>query len=674
MAGPWEKYAPPAESGPWTKYGSKEPAMSTTEDVVLSAGAGARSGILEGLSGMAGDAAAATGDVGAWIAEKLGASPETAETVRKVGRYATPFGGMLTTDEVREKITDPLMGDALKHKPQTTAGEYTKTGVEFLPAAVGNRASLLRRAAQVAIPAIASETAGQLTKDNPAIEPWARAAAAVFGGGVVAATQPRTAAQTVSRATQGATPQQLDDAERLFRQAEAQGTPITRFEAVQQVTNGGTRAGDVQRVVEGQGGLRDFMAQRPAQNEAAARQALDNITPPTNAPSTIGPAVGREAEGVVTDVRQGINRVTDPLYRASESTPPQTGVGPNAPRRVDAQTFQRIQQAPGWAEARDAVRNNPQLARYAQGMPDDSIAFLNEVQKYLATQADNAAGPMNAQRNQQISAGYGTDATTVRQAAEQASPEFAQAVQMQADLRQRFLDPLLQGPLGKIASRDTGTQDAINALFPRNPLPNSAQEIGRTVGVLARRNAYAARQLVRAHIESTFNQATKDLQSGANQFGGAGFVAKLRGNPQQAANLEASIRALPNGDDLWTGFDRFLEVLEAQGQRQRIGSNTSFNNEMLKDLSGGSVVGTGATLAGGGGLQIPSKVRDVVERWRLGRNVDEIARLITDPQGARVFRELARAEQGRGVVNQTIRLLFLAKAGASGSANSATTP
>lgn len=634
--------------------------MSTAEDVVRSAGAGARSGILEGLSGMAGDAAAATGDVGAWIANKLGASPETAETVRKVGRYATPFGGMLTTDEVREKITDPLMGDALKHEPQTTAGEYTKTGVEFLPAAVGNRASLLRRGAQVAIPAIASETAGQLT-EGTALEPWARAAAAVFGGGAVAATQPRTAAQTVSRATQGVTRQQLTEAEALFQQAQRQGTPITRFEAVQQVTKGGTRSGDMQRVVEGQGGLRDFMAPRPAQNEVAARQTLDTITPPTNAPSTIGPAVGREAEGVVTDVRQKINTITEPMYKAAET------------KKVDAATFQRIQQAPGWKEARKAVRSNPQLGRYVKGMPDDSVGFLNEVQKYLKTQGKNAAGPMNAQRNQQIAAGYGKDSKSIRTAAKTASPEFAQAVQVQADLRQRYLDPLLQGPIGKIASKDTGTQDAINALFPRNPLPNSQVEIGRTVGLLAKRNAYAARQLVRAHIESTFNQASKELQSGGNQFGGAGFAAKLRGNPQQAANLEASIRALPNGDDLWKGFDRFLEVLEAQGQRQRIGSQTAFNQEALKDLSGGSALGTSATLAAGGGLQIPSKVRDVVERWRLGRNVDEIARLITDPQGARVFRELA-TQEGVGVRNQVIRLLFLAKAGASGSANSATTP
>lgn len=644
--------------------GQGQAPMSTTEDVVRSAGAGARSGI-EMLLGSFGDVGTMQANVAGWAADKLGASPEVKDWAEWGARRATPFGMAPDTEFVQENVTDPTIGDALKHDPQTTAGEYTKTAVEFAPAALGNRASLVRRGAQVLVPAIASETAGQLT-EGTAAEPWARAIAAVLGGGTVAATENRSAGQAIANAMRGATEQQRRQAEVLFRQAQDQGTPITRLEAIQQVTGGGTRAGDLQRVVEGQGGLRDFMAARPGQNEAAARQAFDTVTPPTQAPSGIGPEVGQTAEGIVTDVRQGINRATDPLYRAAESTPPQTGVGPNAPRRVDAATFRRIQNAPGWAEARDAVRNDPQLARYAQGMPDDSIAFLNEVQKYLNQQGENAAGAINAQRNQQRAAGYGQDATTVRQAAEQASPEFAQAVQMQADLRARYLDPLLQGPIGKIASRDTATQDAINALFPQNPLPNSQAEIGRTVGMLSRRNAYAARQLVRAHIESTFNQATRELQSGANQFGGAGFAAKLRGNPQQAANLEASIRALPNGDDVWQGFNRFLTVLEAQGQRQRIGSQTAFNAEAIKDLQSGNALGTGATLAAGAGVSWPRKALETVERWRLGRNVDEIARLITDPQGARIFSELSRVGSDARVVHNSIRLLYLARAGSGG--------
>lgn len=657
MAGPWEKYSAPAEgSGPWAKYGGTgvasgkqdrlpEAPSSMGEDILRSAGAGLRRGV-EGIAGMMGDVGQAQSGLAGWVAGKLGASPETQQQVSKIAGYATPYGWAPPTSEVRDKITNPIVGEG--YKPQTTAGEYARTVGEFAPAAIGGGGSLGRRAAMAVVPAIASETAGQVTEGTP-YEPYARAGGAILGGAATAlATPGSSVASTVARATEGATPQQMQAAERLFVEARNAGTPITRFEAIQQATGNATRAGDIQRVVEGQGGLRDFFATRPAQNTAAAQNTLDQITPATPAPSTIGPAVGGAAEDIVNDTRGAINTVTDPLYRSA------------APQRIDPATFQQVQAAPGWAEARQAVRGDPQLERYVQGLPDDSVGFLNEVQKYLRQQSENASGAINAQRNQQRAAGYGVDATSVRTAAEQASPEFAQAVQAQAQLRQRYLDPLLQGPIGKIAARDTGTQQAIDALFPRNPLPNSAQEIGRTVGALSAHNPWAANQLVRAHIESSFNQAARDLQSGANQFGGAGFAAKLRGNAQQAANLEASIRALPNGDQLWQGMDRFLTIMEAQGTRQRIGSQTAFNQELQKDLRAGSPLGTAATVAAGGGITWPRRALDTIESWRLGRNVDELARLATDPQAADVFRRLSH-QGDRRAIGTAIQLSLMAR-------------
>jgi hypothetical protein len=631
-----------------------QPPTSTTEDVARSGAAGVRQGVESGI-GMFGDAANLQGQLSGWIASKLGASPETQATVQKWGARLSPAVMMPSTDQIRT-VTDAAAGPS--YEPKTTAGEYARTIGQFVPGAVAGPGGIVAKTAMAVIPAVASETAGQITKGTP-YEKYARAAAALLAGAPVAFFgQSGGNAATIAKAVEGSTPQQINQAEQLFMDAQAAGTPITRFEAIQQVTGSGTRAGDVQRVVEGQGGLRDFMAGRPQQVEQTARGQMDAIAPATAAPSTVGPAAGQTAEGVVNDVRQGINRVTEPLYTQA------------APQRIDPQTFQQVQAAPGWAEARAAVRGDPQLQRYVQGLPDDSVGFLNEVQKYLRQQADNAGAPVNAQQNMQRSAGYGADATAVRSAAEAQSPEFAQAVQQQAQLRQQYLDPLLQGPLGKIASRDTTTREAMDALFPRNPLPNSADEIGRTVGVLARRNPEVARQLVRAHIESTFNQATKELQSGANQFGGAGFVAALRGNPQQSQNLEAAMRALPNGDDLWTGFNRYLDILQAQGTRQRIGSQTAFNTELLKDLKQGSPLGTASAVAIGGGLSWPKKALDTVEGWRLGRNVDQIARLITDPTAGRAFRQLARAG-GHRARNIAVSLSMM---GASGRASTPNAP
>lgn len=67
------------------------------------------------------------------------------------------------------------------YKPQTTFEEYLRTGGEFIPAAIGGGASLGAKAAQVAAPALLSETAGQITEGSAA-EPYARLAGGLLGG------------------------------------------------------------------------------------------------------------------------------------------------------------------------------------------------------------------------------------------------------------------------------------------------------------------------------------------------------------------------------------------------------------------------------------------------------------------------------------------------------------
>jgi hypothetical protein len=133
--------------------------------------------------------------------------------------------------------------------------------------------------------------------------------------------------------------------------------------------------------------------------------------------------------------------------------------------------------------------------------------------------------------------------------------------------REKYLQPLLDGPLGKLAAKDTTTQEAIEALFPKNPLPNSEREIGTTVSALAKRNPDAASDLVRAHAESAFNNAARDLQTGANQAGGAKFRTLVAGNAQQRLNLREAVEALPNGAARWDGFNKLLDTLEAGGDR-----------------------------------------------------------------------------------------------------------
>lgn len=87
-----------------------------------------------------------------------------------------------------ESLTGPF------YKPQTTAGEYARTAGQFAPNAVVPVGGPLGRVVGgVVAPALASETAGQLTKET-AMEPWARAGAALLApwlaNGMAAAVSP----------------------------------------------------------------------------------------------------------------------------------------------------------------------------------------------------------------------------------------------------------------------------------------------------------------------------------------------------------------------------------------------------------------------------------------------------------------------------------------------------
>lgn len=545
----------------------------------------------------------------------------------------------------------------LAYEPQTTAGKYAQSAAEFVPSALLGPGGMARNALALGVaPGLASEAAGQAT-EGTAYEPYARAAAAVAGGAAGHwATAPNAAGSAVSRATRGANQAQIDDAERLFEYAQSIGLPITRAEAVQHVTGGSTNLGNLQRVVEGSGELRPQMAARPAQVEDAARVAFDNLSLASPAPSTIGPAIGQAAQGTVQDVTAAINRQTRPLYDAASQ------------QRVGAPVQQALMADPLYAQTLNEIRNNPALNRTIENLADDSVGVIDLVQRRLREQADNAVIPGQANTSNLAAANYG-DARTIPMAAADTvtgsrpggiQGAYEAARTEQARLRGQYLEPLMNGPIGRLAERDLPTKRAIEVLFPSNPLPNSQQEIATAVAAVAHRNPGAARQLVRAHAEQTFNEAVQRLQSGANEFGGAGFAAVLRGNPQQAANLEAAITSL-RGGQAYQGFDNFLNVLEAQGARQRIGSQTAFNQEVQAGLKTGGTVAETLSAVATGGIKLPSQIKQKIDQWRMGGNVAEIADILTNPAAAQLFRQLATAPANSARAGAIVsRLVYLA--------------
>lgn len=209
-------------------------------------------------------------------------------------------------------------------------------------------------------------------------------------------------------------------------------------------------------------------------------------------------------------------------------------------------------------------------------------------------------------------------------------------------------------------------------------LAGGEREIGATMGALAKVDPQSARQLARIHLETVFNDAVAEKRGLPAQYGGAGFASAVAGNPQQAKNLEASIRALPEGDVLWTGLDRFLTTLKATGYKPTGGGDAAFNARVGEQLAGGKSVapaiagalanvaaGAGAAGTGGavaGGVLAAKKIAaDAFTKYQTARNGEAVARMLFDPKALPDLRALAKSAPGsKNAIGFTNRLMMLA--------------
>jgi len=712
-------------------------------------------------------------------------------------------GGIVNAGKTEnlQRGIESVTGEA--YEPTTRAGKIASRAAEFIPGAVapglamGRLGTLGREAvAWGAIPGATSEVAGQVFEGG-ALETPARIAGGLAGGiGAAAAMRGGTGGNMVRQAIDGATPQQIDAAEQLFQRAQQAGQPISRAEALQSVTGGTTGLGDLQHTVEGLGGMKQFYAQRPAQNEAAARRVFDEVVPQAADPSQIGPTVGGVAQQAMRESPVG-RILDDTLFQAGPRvTPEQAGTTmqqelrgvydrregmrsaladrdytaarqagvPVPTANVDSFIERELQTAKG--ETLRALQQARQTLYRPDGSLDASVTGLHNARGAITDLIDQAtrSGANNtarelgatlsrlddalesvpaygqARRNFRAASQplepfdqtrapgriierdqYGQrnvmPADRVPQAIQQGGPSAArdfnavatpaareafeqnivtqvldkatregtdlsadsirQALRQNEDVLRQYpgvrdrlesvaiaregLARLEGTPLGKLAQRDQTTRAAVDALFPQNPAPGSAGEIADAIGTLAQRNSWAARQLVRTHAESMFNEASQRLAAGPNQSGGAKFAAQIRGNPQQAENLEAAVKALPNGDSTWRGFNSFLDILEAQQFRQPAGSRTAFKAPGVEDMKTGGLANGAAQLVATGGFAWPKKALAAVQNWNVGRNLDDLSRLLTDPAAANDFRAIATAPAGSNkALALTARLAIVA--------------
>lgn len=653
---------------------SKAPKISTAEDVGRSAGTGAIEGAVS-IPGAFGDIRGLGESLAGWVTEKMGRkgpAPKMSDmtpmpmrafagAVGKVGenmgldpriaRVVTaliPGSGGIANAPTSAELIGALGKDKPLYQPQTKWGERARTGGQFAVAGLPTGAAV-QRIARATIPAAASQAAGEATKGTP-YEPWARVAAAVAGGvGTEMATNPGPRQHLLSEASRGASDQQIAEAAQLMAQAQRQGVRITMAEALQQVTDGATGMGRLQRVVEGtkagNAHIAPVMAQRPAQTRAAIVNTGESIGARTSQPSAIGPRAQAAAQGSLDNIRQSINALARPHYDAAEGA------------LIPAEQFQAIAADPAYARAAQEVLDDPILGAQLQARAPNDLAVVDAVVKQLDRNATASAQTVaNPGGNNALASAFGNARTAADEAATAVSPEWREARDIGAQGRSALLEPVEAGPIGRIAATDD-VRSQIGALYPPQPLAGGAAETASAAQTLNASNPSVLPALTRQHIVSSGMEATQDLQGGPNQWGGAGWVARQMGNEEQAAALGAGFR-LSGGNP--ESLDNLVAALRATGWRERPGSLTAYNAKDIEELGRAGMVGEVART----GLNPPGVLRRLGEgfqNWQTERNAGRLAEaILANPAEAEAILLHARQVVPPGAALQAIERTALA--------------
>jgi hypothetical protein len=470
----------------------------------------------------------------------------------------------------------------------------------------------------------ALEFARQSGVDNPLAQ------SLITAGGAAAAGAPSfirsTPSEVARQSLRGVTPQDLRIAEGLQRRSYQMGAPLTGAEAIAQ-TVGQTPLQATQRVLENapqsSAVMAQFLRERPAQTRQLVESTLGQISP-RQATSQTPIRLQQAGEQLIEGAEKSLTKNIDPYYQQAGKF----GVYPTPSVLAN----DRI------SEAVDAVTKT---AKY--GVKDaspNSLKTLIAAKKYLD---DEYAAQTSAVSGLQRGASGITEQARAELSnyLKQISPEYAKGAKKYEIAQETQIQPLKRGAVGVIAKTEgtpeqlMRTQEAV--LMPQTPKALQPSDIKRTVELLRRKDPTVVADWTKQNLQSIFDETSQKLVGGENQFGGPKFAATIQGNKQQKANLQALIQESA-GMQAYQGFERMLDVLEAQGKRQPVGSATAYNQQIMESLREGGIGGYAKAAVS------PSALRTQYEQFRLGKNAELLAKILTDKDSIKKLEDLARTK------------------------------
>lgn len=483
----------------------------------------------------------------------------------------------------------------------------------------------------------ALEFAKQSGVDNPLAQ------SLITAGGATVAGAPSfirsTPAEVARQSLRGVTPQDLRIAEGLQKRSYQMGAPLTGAEAIAQ-TVGQTPLQATQRVLENapqsSAVMAQFLRQRPEQTRQLVESTLGQISP-RQATSQTPVRLQQAGEQLIEGAEKSLTKNIEPYYKQAGKF----GVYPTP----NVLTNDKI------AEAVDAVTKT---AKYGvKNASPNSLETLIAAKKYLD---DEYAAQTSAVTGLQKGASgvTGQARAELNDYLKQISPEYAKGAKKYEVAQETQIQPLKRGAVGVIAKTE-GTPEQImrtqeSVLMPQTPKALQPADIKRTVELLRRKDPNVVADWTKQNLQSIFDETSQKLVGGENQFGGPKFAATIQGNKQQKANLQALIQESA-GMQAYQGFERMLDVLEAQGKRQPIGSATAYNQQIMDALREGGIGGYAKAAVS------PSALRTQYEQFRLGKNSELLAKILTDKDSIKKLEDLARTKPNSAKSQALVNIL-----------------
>lgn len=389
--------------------------------------------------------------------------------------------------------------------------------------------------------------------------------------------------------------------------------------------------------------MQDFYIRRAGQVDDAVGSQLRSISPVDSADEA-GLMARRASEGAIKGARKARSDAARPLYEFVND--PNTVVPDQNFSSISADTFisKEIQKV-----------KKDDLAGMG-GYADNSLPVLDQVKKNLDDQIE--AATRSGERNKARLLKQKRD--KLLEVTDKTFPDYPLARAAFAG-DSPAVDELEGGVVGIIAKlKDAKAKDAASALF--NPSRSGPRQVAIAKQAIGKTDPEAWQALKRAYLEDLWQKSSKESMSTQGLNRGGKFRAALFGDKKQDIILKTML-----DPDEYKSLSDLSRVLEASGRVKAVGSDTAWNQELMRmerDQSRPLLAKIARKLRV---TSWPSMVDEWATERALRGNAAQMAHVITSPDALSALKELRRLppSSARAAVLTTYLLGIGGRVGAS---------